>query len=120
MENKLIAPCGMNCGVCERYLRVENHCPGCRNGRLVNQKPIRCAILQCKERRGEYCFECASFPCDRLRRMDVRYHTKYGMSEIENLKMIENKGIACFLEREEERWVNEEGTLCVHNGKRYL
>ena len=52
--------------------------------------------------------------------MDVRYHTKYGMSEIENLKMIENKGIACFLEREEERWVNEEGTLCVHNGKRYL
>lgn len=51
--------------------------------------------------------------------MDARYRTKYGMSEIENLNMIKNKGIACFLEQEEERWVNEEGTLCVHNGKRY-
>lgn len=52
--------------------------------------------------------------------MDARYRTRYGMSEIENLKMIKSKGIACFLEQEEERWVNDEGTLCVHNRKRYL
>ena len=119
MENKLIAPCGMNCGVCERYLRIENKCPGCRNGRLVNQKRIQCAIQQCKQRRGEYCFDCESFACDRLKRMDARYRAKYAMSEIHNLEMIREKGIAYFLEQEGKRWVNADGVLCVHDGKRY-
>jgi hypothetical protein len=32
-ENALIAPCGMNCGVCMAYLREKNKCPGCR---LIN------------------------------------------------------------------------------------
>lgn len=26
----LIAPCGINCGVCNAYLRVRNKCQGCR------------------------------------------------------------------------------------------
>lgn len=119
MKKELIAPCGMNCGLCLHYLRVENKCPGCFNGRKVNGRCIKCAIRLCKERKGEYCFECEKFPCERLKRMDDRYRTKYGMSEIENLKCIKECGIECFLEKEEERWVNEEGTFCVHDKKRY-
>jgi hypothetical protein len=26
----LVAPCGMNCGICRAYLREKNKCPGCR------------------------------------------------------------------------------------------
>ena len=59
------------------------------------------------------------FPCERLKRLDSRYRTKYEMSEIENLEMIRDKGIAHFLEQEEKRWVNSEGTYCVHDKKRY-
>ncbi|NMC29931.1 MAG: DUF3795 domain-containing protein [Pelolinea sp.] len=119
MEKELIAPCGMNCGLCRSFLRSENSCPGCLSGRVVNQVCIHCPIKQCKKRRGEYCFDCDSFPCERIQRLDARYRTKYGMSEIENLKTIQEKGIDLFLEQEEQRWVNEEGTFCVHDKKRY-
>ncbi len=30
MDVSLIAPCGMNCGICLAYLRTKNVCPGCR------------------------------------------------------------------------------------------
>ena len=30
MKSELIAPCGMNCGICYGYLREKNKCPGCR------------------------------------------------------------------------------------------
>ncbi len=51
--------------------------------------------------------------------MDARYRAKYAMSEIHNLEMIREKGIAYFLEQEGKRWVNADGVLCVHDGKRY-
>ena len=30
MEKELIAPCGMNCGICKYYYREKDKCPGCR------------------------------------------------------------------------------------------
>jgi len=119
MNKNLIAPCGMNCGLCLHYLRPENKCPGCSSGRKVNSKCIKCAIKLCKQRQGEYCFDCEQFPCDRLQRMDKRYQEKYGMSEIENLKNIKEKGIDTFLIDEEKKWLNSDGTYCVHDKKRY-
>lgn len=119
MDKKLIAPCGMNCGICLHYLREENKCTGCFSGRKVNGRPIKCGIKLCKDRRGEYCFDCDRFPCGRLKRLDKRYQEKYRMSEIENLKTIKKEGIRKFLVQEEKRWVNAEGTYCVHNKKRY-
>ncbi len=41
------------------------------------------------------------------------------MSEIENLKAVKEKGIKYFLAQEEKRWVNSDGTFCVHDKKRY-
>jgi len=119
MKQNLIAPCGMNCGLCLHYLRANNKCPGCFSGRKVNGKCIKCAIKLCKERQGEYCFNCDKFPCDRLKRMDKRYQEKYGMSEIANLKTIKEKGIESLLKQEEGKWVNSDGTYCVHDKKRY-
>lgn len=119
MSKHLIAPCGMNCGLCQSYLRAENKCSCCYSGRKVSEKPIKCGIKLCKKRKGEYCFECDQFPCDRIKRLDKRYQERYGMSEIENLKNIKENGIASFLIQEEKRWVTSEGTYCVHDKKRY-
>jgi hypothetical protein len=119
MKKELIAPCGMNCGLCLHYLRAENKCPGCYSGRKVNNKPIKCGIRLCKKRHGEYCFDCDKFTCERLQRLDKRYRERYGMSEIENLEIIKEKGIDYLLDQEEKRWINTEGTYCVHDKKRY-
>ncbi len=56
----LIAPCGMNCGICIGHMR--------------KKKP------------------------------DKRYRTNYHMSMIENLDIINNKGLEVFLTMEESRW----------------
>jgi len=119
MNKNLIAPCGMNCGLCLHYLKADNKCLGCSSGRKVNGGCVKCAIKFCKERKGEYCFNCDKFPCDRLKRMDKRYQEKYEMSEITNLETIKEKGIESFLKQEEEKWVNSDGTYCVHDKKRY-
>lgn len=119
MDKELIAPCGMNCGLCLCYLRTNSKCGGCFSGRKVNGRLIKCGIKLCKDRKGEYCFECGKFPCDRLKRLDKRYQEKYGMSEIDNLKAIKEEGIESFLVREKEKWVNSRGVYCVHDKKRY-
>lgn len=121
----LIAPCGMNCGICMAYLREKNKCPGCR---LFNAKePVsiaRCKIKNCEviqKDKIKYCFECNSFPCKNLKHLDKRYQTKYNMSMIENLNNIEKLGIRAFVKNEKMRWSCSEcgGTICVHKGYCY-
>lgn len=109
----------MNCGLCLHFLRPANKCPGCSSGRKVNGRCIKCPIKLCKDRTGKYCFQCDKFPCERLERLDKRYREKYGMSEIENLKTIKEKGMEYFLKSQETKWVNLDGTFCVHDNKRY-
>lgn len=104
----LVAPCGMNCGLCIGHLRDKNRCPGC-NGDDVD-KPRYC--LTCKIKTCEtaangasaFCFECTSFPCVRLRQLDKRYRSKYGMSMRENLLRIQEFGLEAFIASERLRW----------------
>ncbi|WP_440953095.1 DUF3795 domain-containing protein [Methanococcoides sp. FTZ1] len=118
----LIAPCGMNCGICMAYLRDRNKCPGCR-GPDENKSISRskCRIKNCptfENGRAQFCFECEKFPCDRLKHLDKRYRTKYNMSMIENLEHIKEYGLEKFVENEKIRWTCPEcgGTICVHKG----
>lgn len=121
-EPLLIAPCGMNCGVCIAYLREKNRCPGCRG--TNDNKPItrlRCKIKTCevfKNGKVKFCYHCDNFPCDNLNRLDKRYRTKYNMSMIENLEYIKNFGTKKFLKNEKLRWTCPKcgGTICVHKG----
>jgi hypothetical protein len=116
----LIAPCGMNCGICRAYLRERNKCSGCRGADAG--KPVtllRCKIRTCEvfqEGKAKYCFECGNFPCDSLKHLDKRYRTKYSMSMIENLGNIKVPGVREFLANEDSRWTCLEcgGTVCVH------
>lgn len=39
INRNLIAPCGMNCGVCIAYLREKNRCQGCWKAEKKSLKP---------------------------------------------------------------------------------
>jgi hypothetical protein len=117
---ELIAPCGMNCGVCIAYLRKRNKCPGCRISDI--NKPItrkRCKIKNCKYiKKGKrmFCFECYYFPCKYLKHLDKRYKTKYDMSMVENLLNIKDLGINKLIKNENKRWICSKcgNIVCVH------
>ena len=123
----LIAPCGMNCGICISFFGYAVNgrkrkivCIGCR------PRDKQCAFLKkhCDKllnKKVEYCFGCTDFPCEYLKKLDKRYRTKYGMSMIENLKYIQKNGINKFLENERQRWKCPKcgGVICVHNKKCY-
>lgn len=117
----LIAACGMNCGICIGFLRVKNPCGGCFKKDCEN-KPNHCRscnIVNCEllaKKESGFCFDCEIYPCLRLKRLDKRYRTNYGMSMIKNLGYIQKNGIEKFLKNEEYRWtcgVCGSG-LCVH------
>ena len=122
MDQKLIAPCGMNCGICLGYLRDKNKCPGCRsdnNHKLKSRS--RCIIKNCEllaKTDSKFCYDCEKYPCTRLKQLDKRYRTKYNMSMIENLEYIRENGLEKFVDKEKKRWAcnNCGGTICVHRG----
>src|SRR5512145_1677984 len=82
----LIAPCGMNCGVCYVHLKKKNPCQGCRG--QVASKPEhcrKCALKDCAQTKGiDFCSDCLSFPCAILKRMDKSYRLRYQVSLIES------------------------------------
>ena len=117
----MIAPCGMNCGICIGHLREKRTCSGCFKKDDENKpKHCRsCIIVNCEfleKTAWGFCFECEKYPCARLKRLDKRYRENYGMSMIENLEGIKNIGLEKFLQKEEKRWTckNCGSGLCVH------
>ena len=125
--SELISPCGMNCAICSGYLAMKNcvkgkgiripYCVGCR------PRKKNCAFLKkhCSKLSNggvTFCFECASFPCDRLRSLDKRYKSRYRMSMIENLNFIKDNGVGKFLDSQKNSWKCSSCTelVCCHNG----
>jgi hypothetical protein len=59
MKSSLIAPCGMNCGICIGHLSDKNKCLGCRE--MCESKPNqckKCTIVHCeilKENKMLFC-----------------------------------------------------------------
>jgi Protein of unknown function (DUF3795) len=117
---ELIAPCGMNCGLCRAHLRARKPCDGC-NGADADKPPhcVTCSIKTCAEldRTAGFCFECSRYPCRRLRQLDARYRSKYGMSMTANLERIREIGLDGFVVLERARWACSGcgGVVCVHN-----
>jgi hypothetical protein len=119
-EKHLIAPCGMNCRTCIAYLRDKNKCPGCRiasSDKAISVK--KCTVTQCvylEKTTSKFCYDCEKFPCQRVKNLDKRYRTKYRTSFIENLQMIQERGIEVFLNFESGRrtCINCGSVLSVH------
>ena len=120
IKAELIAPCGMNCGICLAHIRDRATCPGCRiENTSKSPSRFRCVIVNCEHiRQSEsgFCYGCPKYPCARLKRLDMRYKTKYGMSMLENLEYIRDYGPEAFVYKETERWRCPEcgATFCVH------
>lgn len=126
MKPELIAPCGMNCGVCASYLAMKNdlkkkglgktYCDGCLPQARYCHYKRQCDLIG----KGivRFCYECTEFPCLGLKTLDKRYRTFYHMSELENLQFIKEEGIERFLQRETEKWRCPQcgDTVCCHNG----
>ncbi len=88
MENKIVAPCGIDCFNCEVYkenvtdelqtrvsesTKIPKHlisCNGCIDGNIclfLNIQGQSCKTLNCVKKKGvNYCFECNDFPCSYL------------------------------------------------------
>lgn len=122
MERSLIAPCGMNCGICIGYQRERKPCSGCRGADTNKPKGCRtCTITNCEllvKTESKFCYDCEKYPCARLKQLDKRYRTKYKMSMLENLENIRKNGLDKFILSEKERWKCEQcgGSICVHRG----
>jgi hypothetical protein len=127
MDENLIAPCGMNCGLCRSYQVMNNdlkkqglnykYCPGCiPRGENCLHMGDQCDLLA--DGLVRFCFECQNFPCKRLKALDKRYRTKYHMSMIDNLNFIQENGMESFLEKEATVWQCPlcGGLICCHNG----
>jgi hypothetical protein len=114
LTQELIAPCGMNCGLCKAYQREKNKCPGCKK-RERNCTKRTCPKLI--ENKLRFCYECSIYPCTRLKKLDKKYQTNYQMSMIENLNYIRDNGMDKFIESEMKKWEcpNCNGIICVHD-----
>jgi hypothetical protein len=127
MEEILIAPCGMNCGICSAYLADKydlkkqginkGYCSGCR------PRAKNCAFMKksCEllgKGKVQFCFECIDFPCAHLERLDKRYSTKYHMSMIDNLNYIKEHGMKKFLKQQNDKWQCPDcgAVICCHDG----
>jgi hypothetical protein len=104
----------MNCALCLARDRAKNACDGCRSERRFCSR--HCRIDLCEKRTGRFCFNCPEFPCLRLRNLDKRYRTRYGMSMIANLTAIQTGGIRRFVKAERTKWTCPacDELLCVH------
>jgi hypothetical protein len=120
---ELVAPCGMNCGICSAYLRNKSRCSGCREDNPDKSTYILgCVIRNCgtiKKSETGFCFECAKYPCRRLKALDRRYRTRYAMSMMDNLDEIKEIGIDAFVRNDRERWRCGKcgGAINVHRGR---
>ena len=128
-KEELVAPCGMYCGICDRYLALSHQIPK-RRGRIYHCTGCRprkkdCSFIKKKCKTGKiyevnFCYECEAFPCEVLERGSKGYK-RYNYSFIEKLYQIQEKGLDWFIEEQERIYQCERcgDTLCVHNGKCY-
>ena len=129
--DKLIAPCGVNCGVCIGYLREKNKCCGCLDS--GSNKPahcLKCGKKFCDEHNKvefTYCYECHKFPCVKIKNLSKRYVEKYQCNLIENGKFIQQYCIEEFLNQEKVKWkckncgeiLSVHRSTCLNCGKEY-
>ena len=104
----LLAPCGLNCRVCHKYIREKKSCPGCRaDDALKPKSKWVCRIKECEmlsRDEIEFCFQCKNYPCEPIKQLNKRYIKQYSVSVIDNLNEIDISGVHDFLEKEAAQW----------------
>ena len=110
-KENMIAPCGLNCGICHETLRKENPCTGCLgpNETKSDYCANHCKISVCDIRQtlpDRFCDQCPQFPCSEMTDKEIWYANTYPMVEslMGNLALIRTEGMEKFLQLEAERW----------------
>lgn len=102
----MLAPCGMNCYVCYMHLKKNKPCLGC-HGR-DDSKPNHCReckIKDCAVSHGvDFCFDCPSFPCVIIKRLDRSYRQRYQVSLIDGAVLLKSIGAKQYLLNEKAKW----------------
>ncbi|UCF32988.1 MAG: DUF3795 domain-containing protein [Phycisphaerales bacterium] len=118
---QLLAPCGLDCGVCELYLSRDDKqlmsaliskgiseevlpCEGCRA--IEGKCPVlggTCATYKCANTKGVvFCSECSGFPCMKLApaadRADVLPHN----IKLYNLCVVQKHGVEALIKKSSE------------------
>ena len=115
---KLIAPCGLDCGICELYLSRKDEqlmsaliskgipkeilpCDGCRA--IEGRCPVihgKCATFECtNEKRILFCSECNDFPCMKLAPAADKAEILPHNTKLFNLCVIQRYGVEELIER---------------------
>lgn len=125
----LIAPCGMNCGICKAYLAFTHGTPRQR-GKVTYCAGCKPRAKNCYIKRGckkltrheiQFCYECSNMPCKNLAHLDARYRQRYSMSIVENQKTLKAKDMDQFLKEQAEKYRCPScgDVVSVHDGKCY-
>lgn len=103
IDERLFAPCGMNCMVCYRHCSHKKPCAGCRAGEEGKPAHCRsCKIKDCiREKSLSFCYECGDFPCRPIRNLDKSYRLRYGVSLLENSRAASECGLPAFLREQQ-------------------
>ena len=126
ISEELIAPCGMNCAICSRYLSYVNdlkrsQCIGCRPRNETCEYLFKecTGINHTSKGNAAFCFECDQYPCKQINRMDDRYRKHYEMSVKANLEYINQMGVVSFIEEQYQKHRCSEcgGLISIHNRK---
>lgn len=112
----LVAPCGIDCGICELSLCKDNAqlmdllvsrgipreklpCAGCRE--VEGGCPViggKCETYACvSEKNVEFCFQCEGFPCSRLNPAADRANVLPHNTKVFNLCTIKRLGAEGFV-----------------------
>ena len=115
-RSKLVAPCGLDCGVCELNMCKDNitllnqlikigipkenlPCQGCRA--IQGNCPVleeKCDTYKCiSEKKIDFCYECNEFPCVSIQPAADRADTLPHNMKIYNLCIIKNLGLDSFI-----------------------
>ena len=129
-EKNLAAPCGVYCGACRSYLLLKKdlleekgYKSGCNGCRIRNKKcsyiKRDCALIRKNE--IEFCYECDTFPCSNLKKLDDMYFKRYGVSQIKNLKRLQAVGFEQWIKEKEKLYQCPDcgGEICVHDAECY-
>lgn len=135
-RKNMVAPCGLDCGICELYLSGKDEklkqylissgiqgealpCAGCRN--IDGQCPViqgQCATFECaREKNVSFCSECRDFPCSKLApaadRADILPHN----TKVYNLCVVKKDGLDSFINKSLDIKLNYyKGKMKIGNG----